>query len=93
MPPVRHGAIESPGGYCAQVEFDLHQMYVRGARAFIEPLDLLAEGRIDPASVLGPPLPMDQADLALVEPSTKPLFVRDRLLGRGRPDQGLRRPA
>jgi hypothetical protein len=37
--------------------------------------------RINPAVVLGDALPMHDAAAALAEPTTKPLFVRERLLG------------
>jgi alcohol dehydrogenase len=85
-----NGAVECPGGYFQPVALDLFRMYVQGvtfhtglasARAHIEAaFDLLTAGRIDPARVFAPPIPIDLADQALREPSTKPLFVRDRAI-------------
>ena len=87
LAPHGAGVIESPWHF-RPITLDMFPMYSRGvtlrtgmgnARAYLEPaLDLLAAHRIDPSRVLGRPVPMDDADRALIEPSVKPVFIRDR---------------
>jgi alcohol dehydrogenase len=83
------GVVESSGVYFERVPLPLFRMYVQGvtfhtARANAGPhireaLDLIQQGRIDPARVISETLPMADAPQALAEPSLKPLFVREPL--------------
>jgi len=88
LTPHGAGMVQSPWHF-EPITLDMFPMYSRGvtirtgmgnARTYLEHvLDLLATRRIDPSRVLGRPVPMHDADRTLVEPSLKPLFVREGL--------------
>jgi alcohol dehydrogenase len=84
------GHVESVGGHFAAIPLPGFRMYLQDVTFHTgipnhttenvhAAFELIARGAIDPTLVLTETLPMDKADVALAEPSMKPLFVRDRI--------------
>lgn len=87
------GTCTTVGLYFRDVDIPLFDMFTRGVTfhagksnarpAIPEVLDLICAARIDPAQVTSEVIDWEDIPEALVEPSMKPVFVREPLIGGG----------